>query len=315
MIGASDLLWGGVLPGAVAACMFVFVWQLTGKSASAWRVALVIGYIAGHWGLDVRNLGTVAAIIKSIRTTEARDWLPLLACLAVLPDALACVGKLGPWLGWLLRIALCLFVPWRLVRGTAYLPLMVLPDFGFESEAWSTGESFAWIGGIAAVLLFTWQWIRIDDRPSGFLVRSALAVVVALGGAIIVAMSDSLIYGQLFGVLTAALAGCGLASAFCATERGPDAAVGPLVIVFGSLVLLAYFFAKLTFGNAALLMFAMTVAIGWLPLPKRLSPRWNVASRTAICLGALIIAVAIAGFDFAATQAQTEGNPYENFQP
>ena len=35
MIGASDVLWGGVVPGAVAAIVLAAVWQLTGKGASA----------------------------------------------------------------------------------------------------------------------------------------------------------------------------------------------------------------------------------------------------------------------------------------
>ena len=153
MIGGSDYLWGGVVPGAVAAIVLAAVWQLTGKGASAWRTALVMGYVAGHWGLDARTIGIVPAMIKSYQPTESRDWLPMLVLLAIVPDAFSCVGKRGPALGWFMRVGLCLFLPWRLLNGTAYLPAIAIPNFGFETSAWSTGEMVAWISGLATALL------------------------------------------------------------------------------------------------------------------------------------------------------------------
>jgi len=309
MIGLSDIFWGGVVPALVAAATLAIVWRGTGKAASAWRTALVVGYVAGHWALDTHTISFAAALTKSFHPTEARDWLPLLMLLAIVPDALACVGKVGPLLGWLLRGALCAFVPWRLLHGSVYLPLS-MADLGFEGVGidlggWSSGERAAWIGSVGAALLIGWQGSRSVDQQScqsrDACLRSALAVAVAFGGAIVMAMSDSLVYGQLFGVLTAALAGCGLSSALLSTGRGPEAAAGPAWIAFGSLLVVGHFYAGLKIHNAALLLVTLILAIGWLPLPAKLSPRWQAVGRSLLCLIVLGIAVTLAGLDFAAT--------------
>jgi len=313
MIGWAEVLWGGAVPALVAAATLTMVWQGTGKAASAWRTALVVGFVAGHWGLETRTISFAAALTKSFQPTEARDWLPLLMLLAIVPDALACIGKRGPAIGWLLRCALCVFVPWRLLHGSVYLPLS-LPDLGLDAAdlgGWSSGEAAAWIGGSGAMLLIGWHWSRGGDQQSGqrrdAFVRSALAVVVALGGAIVTAMSGSLVYGQMFGVLTAVLAGCGLASALLSTGRGPEAAAGPVMIAFGSLLVVSHFYAGLKIPNAALLWVALSLAIGWLSLPSR----WQALGRGVLCLATLGIAVTLAGLDFAATQAEAESNPYQ----
>ncbi len=308
MISGAEIFWGGVLPAVVAAAVLFVVWRLTGKAASAWRTALVAGYLAGHWALSTSNIGIVATLVKSYQPTEAHDWIPLLIALAMVPDAIACLGKRGPALAWLLRAALCLFAPWRFFQGSAYLPLVALPDFGFETLEWSTTEAATQIGAIGAMLLFAWFALRVAKEPDGLRTRSALAVVVALGAAITVALSGSLLYGQLLGVLTAALAGTGLASAIVGTQRDPEAAAGPLVLAYGGLLLLANFYAELTTLHTALLLVAMLTAIGWLPRAKKLSPRAHAIIRTLLCLAALGTAVSLAAIDFAATQNAT--NPY-----
>ncbi len=311
MIGGMDILWGGGVPAIVAMATLTIVWRGTGNAASAWRTAIVVGYVAGHWALDARTISFVAAITKSFQPTEARDWLPLLMLLAIVPDALACVGKWGPTLGWLLRAALCLFVPWRLLNGSAYLPLSISADIEFDLGGWSTGEAATAIGGIGAALLMSWQLARIGDQQSVVHVRSALAVLVALGGAITMALSDSLVYGQMFGVLTAALAGCGLASAFLSTGRSPAAAAGPVLVAFGCLLLVGHFYAGLKIYNAALLLVALIQAVGWLPWPAMLSQRWQAGYRSVLCLAALGIAVTLAGLDFSETQTEAGSNPYQ----
>jgi|GEM_PF-3477002 len=311
MIGWSDLLWGGVLPAIVAASVLAVVWELTGKAASAWRTAIVAGYVAGHWALDARGSNWLAAISHSFRPREAHDWLPLLLLLAMLPDAIACFGKQGSVIGWLLRTGLCLLVPWRLLYGSRYLPLLQLPDdFGFDMGAWSTDQATAWIAGIGTLFLLCWLIVQNADRNHTILPRSLLAVTVACGAAITAALSGSLIYGQFFGVLTATLVGASLTSVLLQVKRSPEAATGPVVIAYGSLLMLAYFYAELKTHNLALLLLAMTFAIGWLPLPKQLSPHWQIAGRCAACLAALAVAVSLASLDFIATQATTESNPY-----
>ena len=318
MVDRYDVFWGGVVPAVVAAVVLAIVWRATGKAASAWRTALVVGYVVGHWALDARTISVVATLTKSFHPSEARDWLPLFLLLAIVPDAMACVGKYGSALGWLLRAALCVFVPWRLLHGSTYLPLS-MQDLGFDSGdfdmgGWSTGEAAAWIGGLGAMLLVSWQGSRDVEQRSGAVLRSALAVAVALGGAITVALSGSLVYGQLLGVLAASLAGGGLASAFLSTSRGPAAAAGPVVSAFGSLLVMGHFYANLRIFIAVLLLVAMVLATGWLPLPTKLSSRWQAVGRSVVCFAILGVAVTLAGLDFSATQEETERKPYQTGQ-
>lgn len=350
MLGGPDLLWGGIVPGIVAMATLTIVWRSTGKAASAWRTALLLGYVAGQWSLsardqgaaallargeleaaganwayDPRNFEFVAAITKNFNASEAHDWLPMLGLLALLPDALACVGKLGPLVGWIFRTALCAFLPWRLLYGSKYLPLSLGPDFDFDLGGWSTGEAIAWCGGLGAVLLIAWQLMRMghsQEEPSQGNLRSALALVVAFASVITMVGAKSLVLGQLFGVLTAALAGSALGSAWMGTRRGPDAAAGPLVILFGSLLIAGHFFAELTLPHAALLLTAMTLAGGWLPVPGSLSLPMRSVVRVVACLVILAVPVGFAGLELQGQIPETESeqeipaapNPYENFQ-
>lgn len=100
------------------------------------------------------------------------------------------------------------------------------------------------------------------------------------------------------GVLTATLTGCAIASMILKVERGPDAAAGPILMAFGGTLVLAHFFAELKLLHAALLVLAFAVAGGWFfPGKMRSTPL-----RCVVCLILLVIAVALAGWDFAAAQ-------------
>jgi len=86
------------------------------------------------------------------------------------------------------------------------------------------------------------------------------------------------------------------------------------------LLVVGHFYAGLTIYNAALLLFALAAVNGRLPLPARISSPWQAVGRAAVCLVAVGATVALARFDFVATQQQTGGepaaaNPYDNFQP
>ncbi len=349
MLEGPDLLWGGIVPAICACATMAIVWRATGKAASAWRTSVLLGYLAGHWTLSARDLGAaallqrgeleaagahwaydprnfefVAALAKSFNASEAQHWVPLLGLLAVLPDALAALGKLGPVVGWLLRTALCVFVPWRMVYGSKYLPFSLGPEFDFDLGGWSDGEAAAWIGGIGAVILLAWQVVRrghADDDCDDGKLRAVLATLVAFGSAITMVGAKSLVIGQLLGVLTASLAGCTLASMVVRTQRGPDAAAGPLMVIFSALLMTGHFFAELTLLNAALLLMAMCVAAGWFPVPSTLSNRWKNTARAVTCLLLLAVPVVLSGRELAGQVPTTESeptdavNPYENFKP
>ena len=316
MIEPTDFFWAGFLPAIVAAGALAAVGRYAHKAHAAWLAGVTAGYLVGHWTLDALNIGWLASVAKSFRPHEARDWLPLAVLLAVAPEIVVRFHKRGSVLAWLLRLALCAVLPWWLLRGSAYLPLAVLPNADFHTGAWSRGEAIGCIGGSAMALLAVWLTVAgfAGDKSWPGL-RSLLAIVVTLGGAATLAMSGSLAYGQLLGVLAATLAGCGLAARLLPLETGPEAASGPLVAASGSVLLLAYFFAELKLPNAIFLLLAMSTAVGWLPGSGKLSGRVYALLRCVVCLSALTAAVSWAALDFAASQAQTPSNPYLNFQP
>jgi hypothetical protein len=298
MIRLSDILLGGILPGILAVAALALVWKLTKNAASSWRTAAVLSFVAGLWALDAQGVGLSTAISKSLRITEARDFLPLMVILATVPDAVATSGKNGSIAGWVLRFALCGFLPWRMLAGTKYLPKNGPP-------LWSMGEMIAWLGGAALAIFATWLLVRAESTEKPKL-RSALAAIVTLCGAITIAISGSITYAQLMGVLTATLTGCALGAWLLKVGRGPDAAAGPLVIAFGGILVLAHFIAEVKLLYVVLLLVGFAVGAGWF-FPRK---KWSTPARCMVCLLAISVAVVMAGLDFAAAQAEAANNPY-----
>ncbi|MDZ4658583.1 MAG: hypothetical protein SH868_13485 [Bythopirellula sp.] len=306
MVTGADILLGGIVPGILAVVTLALVWILTKNAASSWRTAAVVSFLAGLWALDSQGVGVVAAISKSVRITEAKDFLPLMMLLAVVPDSVATLGKSGALAAWLMRLALCVFLPWRMLAGSVYLP-KVAPPPNFDTGAWSTGEAVVWLGGSAALLLATWSVIRAESTEQPKL-RSALAALVAFAAAVTIALSGSITTGQMMGVLTATLTGCALAAWLLKLGRGPDAAAGPLVIAFGSILVFSHFIVDVKLLYTVLLVVGFAVGAGWFFPGKK----WSTPLRCAICLLAIGTAVGIAGKDFRAAQAEAASNPYSN---
>jgi hypothetical protein len=306
MVTSADILLGGILPGILAVMTLSLVWKFTHNAASSWRTAAVVSFLAGIWALDAQGVGITSAIAKAVRITQAKDFLPLMVILAVVPDAVAAIGKRGALLAWALRLALCMFVPWRLLSGTKYLP-KIAPPPEFNTGAWSTTEAILWIGGVALAMLATWTLVRGESTEWPRL-RSVLALLAAFAASTTVALSGSITYGQLMGVLVATLTGCALAAWIFKLARGPDAAAGPIVIAFSSVLVLAHFFAELKLFYAVLLLVGFAVGAGWFFPGKK----WSTPLRCVICLAAVGAAVGLAGMDFAASQAEAVSNPYSN---
>jgi len=314
MIDPADFLLGGLLPAVVAAVALAIAWKLTHDAVYAGLAGVVLGYVTGHWALDAQGVGLLASVAKSFRPHEARDWLPLAVLLAVVPEIAARFGNRGSLLAWILRVALCVLLPWRMLDGSAYLPATTLLNTDFDIGAWSRSEAIGWLGGMGAVLLASWFAVRGCGEKSLSWLRFSLATFVALGGAATLAMSGSLSYGQLLGVLAATLVGCGLMTTILHLDSGPEAAAGPLLLAFGGVLVLAYFYSELKLLNAVLLLLAMIAAVGWVAGSQKLSQRGHASLRCVICLTALAAAVSLAAMDFTASQAETQNNPYLNFQ-
>jgi hypothetical protein len=316
MIDASGIILGGVLPAVVAAAAMLGGWKLTRHAGVAWLLGLSMGYLAGHWALDAQGVGVLAAVAKSLDPHEARDWLPLAIVAATAIEAIGLLGKRAATLAWVLRVAGCLWLPWRLLAGSVYLPSMA-QNVDFDTGAWSNLEAFAWLGGVGGLLALVWLALRQTPEQTVPRLRSSLATFVTLGATATIALSGSLTIGQLLGVLTATLVGCGVAAAALRLESGPESAAGPLLAAFGGVLVIARFLfdPELSFYYAAMLLLALIAAVGRISPPTRLSARVHALVRIALCVAALALTAIPAARDFAAAQAESESNPYLNFQP
>jgi len=316
MIDAAGILLGGVLPAVVAAVTMAAAWKLSRNANVAWLVGLTLGYLAGHWALDARGVGFPAAIAKIGNPHEARDWLPLAVLSAAAIEAVAWWGKRAAGLAWVLRGVWCCFLPWRLLAGSVYLPKSEL-NVGFDTGAWSTPEAIAWLGGASVLLALIWLALRLTPEQSLPRLRSSLTSLVALGATATIALSGSLTLGQLLGVLTATLVGCGIVAAALRLDRGPEAAAGPLLAVYGGALVIARFLLspELPLFQTAMLLVALIAAAAWIDPPSWLTKRGHAVVRIAICLTALALTALPAARDFAASQAENANNPNLNFEP
>ena len=305
-----------MLPAVVAAAAMAVVWKLSRRAEAAWLVGISLGYVVGHWGLSSQGVGFLAAIAQTAQPHEARDWLPLAVVSAAAIEALALGGGRAAVVGWVLRAAWCVLLPWRLLTGSVYLPNRK-SDLGFDSGAWTTTEAAAWLGGTAILLALVWLAAKLMPEHSVPRLRSSLASFVALGATATVALSGSLTMGQLLGVLTAVLVGCGIAASVLRLDHGPEAGAGPLLAVFGGVLVIARFLfdPELNLFYALMLLVAMSAAVGWIGPASWISKRAHAAVRVVICVAALALTVAPAARDFAASQTEIQTNPYQNFQP
>jgi hypothetical protein len=316
MVAAADILWGGVLPALAAAATMVGAWRLSRSADVAWLTGLTLGFLVGYWGLDAQGVGFWTAVAKMARPLEARDWLPLAVLSAAAIEALSLWPRCPAVLSWVLRVAWCCFLPWRLLSGSVYLPQME-QDFGFDTGAWSTLVAMAWLGGASVVLALLWLAMRLMPERTLPRLRASLTSLVALGATATIALSGSLTTGQLLGVLTAVLVGCGIVAATLRLERGPEAGAGPLVAVYGGVLVIARFLLSPElplFATSALLV-AMIAAVAWIDPPSWLPKRGQGLIRIAVCLVALALTVIPAAREFAASQADEQNDPYLNFQP
>lgn len=329
MLSLNDFLIGGLLPAAVAALALWSTWRVTGNATFAWLAGFVLGYLSGHWGLDMRGesfaeaVGTLGqAVQKTFRPHEARDWLPWLVVVLAVPEIAAQLGKQGRVVSWFLQFAACAFLPWRLLSLHKDYPTSELVKAGFNESPWSWTDVIAMIAGTVVIGMVLWRAsLAAKDQPLPVL-RSTLVMFVAVGTAAMLALSGSLTMGQLLGVVAAAVGGCGMATLISKIGRGPEAAPGPMLAAIGGLLWLAYLFIDegVSPARAALVVVSLGAALTALPRTERMSVGWQIGLRSLLCLVPLVAAVVLAGQDFAATQAAPESspeevNPYLNWQP
>jgi hypothetical protein len=301
------LIYAALLPFSVAAVVALAARRLRLGRGVAWAVSIAIAYVAAHFALD--------GYTSLLAPREAVNWLPhavLLAAGIVMLQSSA-TSSLRRW-ATVLSAALCLGLALRLLANSAYVTLR-----------WSLLEKLAYVSLLFATFALTWLLLssaRDDEHPR---LRSLLSIIVAAGAAVVIALSGVFVYGELCGVVAAALTGAA-ASAVADDTRYPrirvpffplraapspwmlSGAAGVVTCSLGGLIVLASFYGELRPANAALLFLSLVIAGGRLPRFVMTSPPLpQAAIRIGLCLVPLAIAVARA---VAATQAEMSASPY-----
>lgn len=326
LLGASlawnlgvELLWVGFVPLLGAAITMFVSRRLNLRPRAAWAASVAGGYLVGQLGLMSRAGGVAAAMTAIVVPHEARDWLPWAVALAAGATVWVVeAGQPSRWIGHLLAIVVTLAAPTRLLGGSVYL-----------ATRWSAGEKIVYLALLASMLGLVWWLLETVDDDNRPLLRSLLLIYVAVGTAVAVTLSGSFAYGELCGLVAAALTGALLANVAlggtgtagtrsrsalaepaahesAVPENGLGGAAGVVTMSLGSLILLGYFYAELSSLNALLLAVALVAAGGWLPTLGLADSGWRVVARVALCVMPMALAVAGA---YAATIAES-ASPY-----
>ena len=311
MFEARDFLLGGILPAFVAALALAAVWRAAGRDAVAWSTGVIFGYAAGIAALRAHEVGLAEGARRLAWPFEAIEWTPLVALVAAAPAAVASLRrsgerKLALRVALLVAVATALVVPLRLLWGGKYLPSAEVRAAGFATEAWSTPQAVAAIGGFAAVVLAAWGvWTRQvrEDLP---LLRGLLTTAAIVAASLTAALTGSFSIGQAIGALAAAVGGCAAATWLVKLRCGPERAAGPVLMVLASLLLLAVFYSEMRLWQAALLAIAATLAAGRLPRTSKLSTIKSGVLRSVLVALPLAIVVGVAAKEFIDSQRRLE---------
>lgn len=314
MLGPKDLLLGGVAPLLAAIAAFSIAWLVTRRAGAAWTVGAVLGYLAGTIAVEAGGIGLAAAVKQLAAPHDAHQWTWMLAVAAIVPAIFAgLLGERRAW-RWALIAPLAAVAPLWLLWGGKYLPSAEIRASGFANDAWGVGEAVLTIGVVAAAMLLAWRLWEANDPADQPRTRGLLTAVVLSCTAAVAGLSGSFVYAQTIGVLAASVGGCFLAALLWRVKAGPEAAAGPIIMLAGSLLLLATHYSKLDLLHAAGLWTAITLASAYLPNRVGLNEHARVALRCGACLIPLALVFGHAAYKFAESQRQQQeeaaSNPY-----
>lgn len=315
MPGLKEFLLGGILPMVAALAAFAMAWVASRRASVAWPVGVIVGYLSGTIALEAGSVGVAAALKKLGSPHDAHEWTWLLAFAAVIPAIVAAFLQERRGWKWLLVVPLTAGVPLWLLWGSKYLPRPEDRATGFIKEAWGVGEATLIIGGIAAAMIAAWRLWEANEptdqpRTRGFLVALVLACSATVAG-----LSGSFVYAQVIGILAASVGGCFFAALACRAQAGPEYAAGPIVLLAGTLMMLAAYISKVELIHAVGLWIALILASTRLPKAPA-SERGRIALRCGLCLVPLALVFGHAAYKFAESQRQQQeeaaSNPYLN---
>jgi hypothetical protein len=317
MLGPKDFLLGGVAPMIAALAAFSLAWLASRRAGVAWPVGVLAGYLGGTLAIEAGGVGVVAAVKQMVGPHSAHQWIWMIGVVAAAPAIVAAfLNDRRKW-RWLLSVPLAVVAPLWLMWGGKYLPSAEIRATGFAKEAWGVGEATVVIAVVALAMLLTWRLWEANDPADQPRTRGLLAAIVLSCTAAVAGMSGSFVYAQAIGVLAASVGGCFVAALLWRVKAGPEAAAGPIILLAGSLLLLATHYSKLQPLHAAGLWAAITLSAAYLPCTKGLNDWSRIALRCGLCLIPLVVVVGHAAFKFAESQQQqqeeAESNPYSSF--
>jgi hypothetical protein len=305
MIQPIELALGALVPLATATFVFAAAWRWLPRGG-AWTAGVVAGFAAGVFSLDGNKNGWKIAAEHLIRASQSHEWLPLVALAATAPAILALAAK-RRWLELVAAAPLCALAP-LLLLWKKYQAVRQLRDAGFADDALSPMAAAAVLGVIAVSLWISWWlWMQAEGSPLSR-TRSFLAIATLVGSAAASALTGSLVYGQLFGVLAASLGGCAAAAWLLGADAGPESSRGPALLVTAGLLSIAVVFSELAAWQAAALGAAMAFSVGWLPFTRRASVRLHAGVRGVFCL-ALVAIVLWRAFSVFQANEQSASDP------
>jgi hypothetical protein len=238
--------WAAGLTGVgLAALVAALVLWIGGRRGCA--LALGMGYALGH--AAVRGWLGVAPVPIPVPPVDVIDWLPWLALAAGCWGLIEGNSRRWRWLG-------------RLVLTGAVLGL-VLGPLARNGGSWPVLAA-RWVGLGAGVL---WVWGLLDARDERLAGGSLLTVLamVAGGSSLTLALSGSLVLGELAGVLTAAVVALRFG---LGRDPGSTAARGLMavvVVVLAGLLLAGRFYSETP--TSAALVLAVAPLAAWIDRP------------------------------------------------
>lgn len=286
MIQPIELALGALVPLATAAFAFAAAWKWLPRGG-AWPAGVVAGFAAGVYSLDGNKSGWNVAAGHLVRASQSHEWLPLIALAATAPALVAFAAR-RRWLELIAAAPLCAAAP-LLLLWKKYQAVQQLREAGFADDALSPTAAAAMLGVIAVAIWVSWRlWMRAGGSPL-VRTRSALAIATVVGSAAATALTGSLVYGQLLGVLAAALGGSAAAAWLLGANAGPESSRGPALLVMAGLLALAAVFSQLAPWQAAMLSAAFVLSTSWLPFAERLGVRIHAAARCVFCFTLIAI--------------------------
>jgi hypothetical protein len=222
---------------------------------------------AAGWALGVG----VGFFVGCLILGPAPKWPPqepadrllfLLLPAAVVVEVVAAFFARPRWLACVLRAMVAAAAPRVLLHRSVYLVRSPFPIDSASpgSQAWSVGDAWLYIGGMAIGLAVVWVLLeRIATRSKSRAVPLSLAMTCGAAGVTIM-LSGYATGGQLGFPLSAAVAAAAVASLASAKLNRSTGGIGVGVVMLFGLLVLGRCFGDLTTAHALLLFFAPLLA-------------------------------------------------------